>query len=283
MTDERKVVLITGCGKGGIGYDYCKAFSALNCSVFASDVPHRLPDLADLQSDDNVETLELDVSSDSSVASAVDLVISRRGRIDILINNAGIGSPGPLTELHLDAVRRAYEINALGQLRVAQRVVPHMAARGRGTIVNVGSVVGRVPTPWAGSYCATKAYVHAMSHALRVELSPFGVNVVLVLPGAVRSGFGSNNVERLKDCEWRMYKSFSESIAERAEASQSGKSMDAAVFARHVARKVLSSSPPKTIVYGHMTGLFRFLSWSPLWVRDLFFTKRFKLNKVVVR
>ncbi|KAL1540870.1 short-chain dehydrogenase ptmH-like [Salvia divinorum] len=279
---ERKVVLITGCGKGGIGSDYCKAFAELNCAVFASDVSQRLPDLADLQSD-NVETLELDVSSDSSVASAVDLVISQRGKIDILINNAGIGSPGPLAELPLDAARKAYEINALGQLRMVQRVVPHMVACGGGSIVNVGSVVGEVPTPWAGSYCATKAYVHAMSHALRVELKPFGINVVLVLPGAVRSSFGSNNVDRLKDYEWKIYKSFSDSISERAKASQSGKSMDASVFARHVARQVLNSSPPKTIMYGHMTGLFRVLSWSPLWLRDLFFTKRFKLNKVVVR
>lgn len=279
---EGKVVLITGCGKGGIGYEYCKAFAELKCTVFASDVSQRMPDLAELRSEPHIDTLELDVSSDASLTDAVELVISRHGRIDVLINNAGIGSVGPLAELPLEAVRKAYEINALGQLRVAQRVVPHMAARGSGSIVNVGSVVGEVQTPWAGSYCSTKAYVHAMSHALRVELKPFGINVVLVQPGAVRSAFGSNNMERLKDYEWRMYKDFKDSILERARASQSGKSTDAAVFARHVARQVLSSSPPKIIRYGHMTGLFTFLSWSPLWVRDLFFRKRFKLNKVVV-
>lgn len=282
MMTEGKVVLITGCGKGGIGYEYCKAFADLKCTIFASDVPGRMPDLADLQSEPHIKTLELDVSSDASVADAVDHVISRLGRIDVLINNAGIGSLGPLVELPLEAVRRAYEINALGQLRVAQHVAPHMAARGVGSIVNVGSVVGEVPTPWAGSYCATKAYVHAMSHALRVELEPFGISVVVVQPGAVRSSFGSNSMGRLKDYEWRMYKDFKDSICERARASQSGKSTDAAVFARHVARKVLSSNPPKVIRYGHMTGLFTFLSWSPLWVRDMFFRKKFRLNKVVV-
>lgn len=279
---ERKVVLITGCGVGGIGYEYCNAFAELNCAVFASDVSQRMRDLAGLQSE-QIETLELDVSSDESAAEAVDHVISRRGKIDILINNAGIGSTGPLAELPLGVVKKAYEVNALGQLRMAQQVVPHMVARGGGgTIVNIGSIVGNVPTPWAGSYCATKAYVHAMSHALRVELKPFDINVVLVQPGAIRSHLGSNNVDRLKEHEWRIYKSFKNSILERASASQNDKSTDAGVFARHVARQVLSSNPPKTIKYGHMTGLFNFLSWSPLWVRDLFFTKRFKLNKVVV-
>lgn len=278
---DRKNVLITGCAKGGIGYEYCRAFAEHNCNVFASDVPRWLPDLTDLQSQ-HVEALDLDVTSDQSVATAIKHVISRGGKIDILINNAGIGSTGPLAELPLDAVKKAYEINALGQLRMVQHVVPHMVARGGGCIVNIGSVVGKVPTPWAGSYCASKAYVHAISHALRVELKPFNIDVVLVLPGAVRSNFGSNALDRLKGYEWNIYKGFEESILERARASQSGKSSDASVFAKHVTSEVLSSNPPKTITAGHMTGLFRFLSWSPLWVRDLFFTKRFKLNKLVV-
>ncbi|KAL0424104.1 UNVERIFIED_CONTAM: Dehydrogenase/reductase SDR family member 7B [Sesamum radiatum] len=279
---DRKVVLITGCAKGGIGYEYCKAFAEQNCNVFASDVPQRMSDLADLQHE-QIQTLELDVSSDDSVAKAVDFVMSRCRKIDILINNAGIGSTGPLAELPLDVIKRAYEINALGQLRMVQGVVPHMVARGGGSIVNIGSVVGKVPTPWAGSYCASKGYVHAMSHALRAELKPFNINVVLVYPGAIRSNLGSNNIDRLKDYDWRIYKNFKDAIAERARASQSGKSTDATVFARHVASRVLSSSPPKTITYGHMTGLFNFLSWSPLWVRDLFFMKRLmKLNKMVV-
>ncbi|KAA8522575.1 hypothetical protein F0562_013064 [Nyssa sinensis] len=186
-----------------------------------------------------LRTLELDVSSDASVASAVNTVIAKCGQIDVLVNNAGIGGPGPLAELSLDAIRKTYEINALGQLRMVQQVVPHMASRRSGSIVNVGSVVGRVPTPWAGSYCTSKAAVHAMSNTLRVELKPF----------------------------------------ERAGASQGSKSTDATVFAKHVVKKVLSPRPPKQIVFGHMTGLFAVLSWSPLWVRDLFFANRFKLNK----
>ena len=277
---DRKVVLVTGCAKGGIGFEYCKAFAQQNCHVFASDIPHRMDDTLEL-SDDKIETLELDVSEDESVASAVNTVLSKYGRLDVLVNNAGVGSTGPLAELPLDAFKKAWEINTLGQLRLIQQVVPRMAAQRRGTIVNIGSVVGKVPTPWAGSYCASKAAVHAMSNALRVELRPFGINVVLVIPGAIKSNFGRANMEKLENCDWKLYKEFKEAIAERARASQGGKATEAVVLARHVVKKVLSPKPPKQIVFGHMTGLFAVLSCSPLWVRDLFFSTRFNLNKMV--
>ncbi|KAK6152809.1 hypothetical protein DH2020_012448 [Rehmannia glutinosa] len=257
------------------------AFAEQNCNVFASDISNRMSDLTDLRST-QFETLELDVTSDESVGKAVDFVISRCGKIDILINNAGIASTGPLAELPLDAIKKAYEINALGQLRMVQQVVPHMVAQGKGCIVNIGSVVGKVPTPWAGSYCASKAYVHAISHSLRVELRPFNIDVVLVHPGAIRSNFGSNAMEKLRDYDWKIYRDFKDAIAARARASQNDKSTDATVFARHVAQNILSSNPPKMITFGHMTGLTNFLSWSPLWVRDRFFTRKFMFkNKVV--
>lgn len=278
---EPKVVLVTGCAKGGIGYEYCKAFAEQNCRVVASDIHQRMDDMSDFRSEDDIETIELDVSSDESVSSAVNTVISKYGHIDVLVNNAGIGSTGPLAELSLDAIKKAWEINTLGQLRMMQQVVPHMASQRRGVIVNVGSVVGRVPTPWAGSYCSSKAAVHAMTDTLRVELRPFGINVALVVPGAVRSNFGSSSIERLGNQDWKLYNEFKDAIAERARASQGSKATDATMFARHVAKKVLSPKPPKQIVFGHMTGLFAVLSWSPLWVRDLFFSTRFNLNKRV--
>ncbi|CAM8989367.1 unnamed protein product [Rhodiola kirilowii] len=113
MADDRKVVLITGCAKGGIGYEYCKAFAEQNCKVFASDIPQRMSSLEDLMSE-NVEVVELDVLSDKSVTYAVNEVLSKCGRIDVLVNNAGVGSSGPLAEVPLEEVRKAWEVNALG-------------------------------------------------------------------------------------------------------------------------------------------------------------------------
>ncbi|KAF8034257.1 hypothetical protein BT93_C0525 [Corymbia citriodora subsp. variegata] len=276
---DRIVALVTGCAKGGIGHEYCKALAEQDCQVFASDIPQRMKDMLELASSHGVEALELDVTSDESVVSAIEVIISRYGRIDVLINNAGIGSVGPLAELPLELIQKAWEINALGQLRLVQKVVPHMAARRSGNIVNVGSVVGMVPTPWGGSYCSSKAAVHAMTDALRLELRPFGINVVKVVPGAIRSNFGSATMEKIGAHQWSLYKPFAEAIEERGRASQGLKSTDAAAFARHVVSKVLSPRPPRQIVFGHMTGLFAVLSWSPLWVRDLFFSNRFSLNR----
>lgn len=280
IMDNRIVVLVTGCAKGGIGYEYCKAFSEQGCHVFATDLPQRAHQVFD-ESPHRVETLELDVTSDESVAKAVETVISKCGRIDILVNNAGIGSSGPLAELPLQDVRKAWEVNTLGQLRMVQQVVPHMASCGSGVIVNVGSVVGNVPTPWAGSYCASKAAVHAMSHVLRLELKPFGIDVVMVVPGAIRSNFGSATVENVRSQEWKLYKKFKDAIEERANASQSGRSSDAGDFAREVVKKVLRKRPPRRIVLGHLSGLLTIMSWLPLWVQDLYFSHRFNLNKKV--
>ena len=118
MEDNKKVVLVTGCAKGGIGHEYCKAFAAHGCHVVASDIASRLSDLGDLVSSRIAEPVEIDVVSDESVARAVSKILDGYGRIDVLINNAGIGSTGPLAELNLDAIRRAWEVNTLGQLRM---------------------------------------------------------------------------------------------------------------------------------------------------------------------
>lgn len=153
-----------------------------------------------------------------------------------------------------------------------------MISRQSGCIVNIGSIVGTVPTPWAGSYCASKAMVHAMSDSLRLELKPFGIHVIKVLPGAIKSNFGKANTEKLGLQEWKLYGEFKEAIAERARASQGTRATDASELARHVARKVLSHKPPRQIVFGHMTGLFAVLGLSST-LSDWFFAGRFGLNK----
>ncbi|XP_048527368.1 short-chain dehydrogenase ptmH-like [Triticum urartu] len=279
------VVLITGCAEGGIGYEYCRAFAALGCRVVATDIPDRVPDLAGLDDTVVVDRLPLDVTSEASVTDAVSRVLRDQGRIDVIVNNAGIGCTGPLAELSGEAVRRTMDVNFLGQLRLVHAVAPHMASRRSGRVVNVGSVVGTAATPWAGVYCASKAAVHAATDALRLELAPFGVHVVKVVPGAVRSGLGHANTAQLAGAkqgqqQWGMYREFTAAIEERARASQGTGATEASVFARHVAARVMRPRPPREIVYGSMTGLFAVLAMSPAWARDAFFARRFGLNKL---
>lgn len=128
--ENKRVVLITGCAKGGIGYEYCKSFASRNCFVIASDIANRLSDIdTDLIGSDNVDPIELDVASDESVQQAVSKILRKYGKIDVLVNNAGIGSTGPLAELSLDTVRRAWEINTLGQLRLVSTFFSIMLRR----------------------------------------------------------------------------------------------------------------------------------------------------------
>ncbi|KAJ9170530.1 hypothetical protein P3X46_018631 [Hevea brasiliensis] len=186
-----------------------------------------MDDMLDLKISRNIDTLGLDVLSDESVSSAVNAIISKCGRVDVLIHNAGVGSTGPLAEL--DTVRKAWEINTLGQLRLIQKVVPYMASRGSGRYRECC---------WDGAYRVGRVLLCYGSWCHKVEF-------------------------------WR------------ARASQAAKATNTTVFARHVATKVSSRKPPKQIIFGHITGLFAFLSWSPLWLRDLFFSTRFSVNKRV--
>ena len=128
-----------------------------------------------------------DVRRVSDIRGAVERVERELGRIDVLVNNAGINVFGPLLEQPLGEVREVFETNVLGLLAVTQAVVPGMADRRHGRVVNLGSVVGVLPTPYAGAYCASKSAVHMLSDVLRMELAPFGIDVVLVQPGGVKS------------------------------------------------------------------------------------------------
>ncbi|KAF6162323.1 hypothetical protein GIB67_008452 [Kingdonia uniflora] len=138
----------------------------------------------------------------------------------------------------------AFEISegSIGKLMVVGEGI--LVGSGLGT-VGIGSVVGKVATPWAGSYTTSKASVHLMTNTLRLELRPFGIQVLLVIPGAVCSNIGNAGLKKVADKEWKLYSEFKEAIAERANASQTDKSSEATLFAKYVAKKVLSFSPSR--------------------------------------
>ena len=180
---EDQVVLVTGCSSG-IGRALAKEFAQRGHRAFAS--ARRLEAIADLKGD-RLDTVQLDVTDVSSIDAAVTQVTERAGKVDIVVNNAGFNVFGPLAELPLDRVKSLFDTNVTAPLALVQRLFPAMAARGSGRIVNIGSVVGELPTPFAGAYCASKAALHMLSDVLRMELSPFGIDVIVVQPAAVRS------------------------------------------------------------------------------------------------
>ncbi len=171
-------VLITGAARA-IGAATAKVLTEHGCDVVVTARDVAL--LADVPA---VERLALDVTDAASVAAC----IAAAGDVDVLVNNAAIAEAGPLESYPIDRFRAAIETNVIGALRMAQAVVPGMRERGRGCVVNISSVQGRVATPLEGTYAATKFALEALSEALHYELSHFGIRVVIIEPGYIAPG-----------------------------------------------------------------------------------------------
>ncbi|MGK5440273.1 oxidoreductase [Micromonospora sp. URMC 105] len=180
------VVLITGCSSG-IGRATAQRLLARGCTVYAT--ARRIDSLADLAAA-GCHTLALDVTDEESMTRAVAHVEAAHGAIDVLVNNAGYGEYGVIEEADLDRVRAQFETNVFGPARLSQLVLPVMRRQGGGRIVNVGSMGGRLVFPGGGYYHASKYAVEAITDALRFEAAPFGVQVSLIEPGLIRTGFG---------------------------------------------------------------------------------------------
>jgi NAD(P)-dependent dehydrogenase (short-subunit alcohol dehydrogenase family) len=182
-----KAVLITGCSTG-IGRASAQRLARnRRWTVYAS--ARRVDAIADLASD-GCRLLALDVTDEASMAEAVGHVEAAHGSVAGLVNNAGYGEYGPVEEVGMDQVRRQFETNVFGLVRMCQLVLPGMRRTGFGRIVNMGSVGGRLTFPGGGLYHATKHAVEALSDALRWEVRPFGIAVSLIEPGTIKSEFG---------------------------------------------------------------------------------------------
>ncbi|PYQ65504.1 MAG: short-chain dehydrogenase/reductase [Acidobacteria bacterium] len=186
-----QVILVTGCSTG-IGRATALLGKERGHRVFAS--ARRRTDLAGL-AERGIETIELDVTDPASVDAAVGAVLGAAGRIDALVNNAGYGQYGAVEDVTLPEWRAQFEVNVFGALRLLQAVLPTMREKRKGTIVNVSSVAGKVTIPFAGPYCASKHALEAVSDALRVEVAPWKIRVVVIEPGPIATHFGARTRE----------------------------------------------------------------------------------------
>jgi NAD(P)-dependent dehydrogenase (short-subunit alcohol dehydrogenase family) len=186
----RRTVLITGCSTG-IGHATAERLAGRGWVVYATARrPETLVGLASR----GCRTLALDVTDEASMSAAVATVEEEAGGVEVLVNNAGYSQGGPLEEVPLDEVRRQFETNVFGLMRMCQLVLPGMRRRRSGRIVNVGSMGGRLTFPGGGPYHATKYAVEALSDVLRFEVAGFGIHVVLLEPGLIRTSFGTTAV-----------------------------------------------------------------------------------------
>ena len=267
-------VLITGAASG-IGRALADEFYARGHTVYATA---RKPDALAALAASGFRAVELEVTDAEGIQRLVQRLKDDRVELDMLINNAGFGAMGPLLDVSPETLQRQFDVNVFSVLALTQALVPAMVARKRGRIVNISSVSGVLPTPFAGAYCASKAAVNAMSDSLRMELAPFGIDVITVQPGGIRSNFGEAANEYLTLRADSLYAHMHKSIAERATLSQA-EATPADVFARQMADAVLADSPVPVVRIGEKSALMPWLKkWIPEPTLDRILRKRFGLQ-----
>jgi NAD(P)-dependent dehydrogenase (short-subunit alcohol dehydrogenase family) len=204
-----KAVLITGCSSG-IGYATAVGLAQDGWKVYAT--ARRPESIAELK-DKGCETLALDVTDEASMQAAVDAVIEAEGAVGVLVNNAGYSQSGAVETVPLDQVRRQFETNVFGLVRMCQLVLPGMRDQHYGKIVNIGSMGGKLTFPGGGFYHATKYAVEALSDALRFEVRGFGVDVILIEPGLITTNFGDAATATVTHEEEGPYAHFNKRVA----------------------------------------------------------------------
>jgi short-subunit dehydrogenase len=281
------IALITGCSSG-IGRALCEEYLSKGFFVYAS--ARNLHSLEDLADNDQLKKITLDVNDSSSIHNAIARIKQDHEHLDVLINNAGYAAMGPLVDMPIEDLRAQFETNVFAPMELTKACLPLLMASNSSSssassssvknsqVVNIGSVSGITPTPFSGAYCATKAALHALSDAQRMELKPLGVDVIIVQPGAIESKFGDNSLanvlQRITDKS--LYAPLKEAIKARATASQDDPT-PASEFAKILVAQLLNK-PKSTIRIGNGSfGLPLLKRWLPEAILDKILSKKFNL------
>ncbi|KZT74722.1 NAD(P)-binding protein [Daedalea quercina L-15889] len=243
------VVLVTGCSKGGIGFGLCEEFAAKGCIVYAT--ARRLESMKGFQHE-NVHTLKLDVTDEAEVQLVVKTIIDKEGRLDVVVNNAGLPCAvfaiGPMSDIPADKVAATFNTNVFAALHVYRAVFPHMASRSTGTIINIGSVAGFFGTPWVGVYAASKAALERISEVQYMEARPFNVSVIHVSPGMVKSNINATVLSHIYVSQDSIFSGWLDSMRDIARAE----GMPTEEFARGVVSSALEGKE-RHLVRGKMS------------------------------
>ena len=242
-----KAVLITGCSTG-IGRATAELLASKGWTVYATArKPETIRDLASR----GCQILALDVCDDASIQAAVAAVEQAEGAVGVLINNAGYGQEGAFEEVPMEQVRRQFETNVFGLTRLTQLVLPGMRRQRWGKIVNLSSVGGRLTFPGGGFYHATKHAVEALSDALRFEVRAFGIDVVVIEPGTIKTRFGDTAIDSIHSVTQSSspYAAFNTAVAAKVREAYEGPMARLAAGPEAVAAVIetaLTARRPKT-------------------------------------
>jgi NAD(P)-dependent dehydrogenase (short-subunit alcohol dehydrogenase family) len=272
MTKRSPVVLVTGVSSG-IGRAVADAFAAKGFEVFGtSRNPRTTQPVA------GVELVQLDVTDDASVAAAVSTVVQRAGRIDIVVNNAGAGVFGAAEETSITQAQQLFETNFFGLVRLTREVLPYLRAQRSGRIINIGSVLGFLPSPYGSLYAASKHAVEGYSESVDHETRDFGVRVSVVEPGYTNTSFEANATDA--DSPLDSYEAVREHVKQViAKAVRAGD--DPAVVAQTVLKAATSRTPKVRYPAGPLARRLSLLKkFAPAALLDNGIRKANKLNTV---
>jgi NADP-dependent 3-hydroxy acid dehydrogenase YdfG len=247
VADVTKAVLITGCSTG-IGRATAEHLAAQSYTVYATA---RRPESIDDLKAKGCLTLPLDVTDESSMQAAVKTVEEAEGAVGALVNNAGYSQSGAIETIPLDSIRAQFETNVFGLIRMCQLVLPGMRRRRHGRIVNLSSMGGKLVFPGGGIYHATKHAVEAISDALRFEVQGFGVDVVVIEPGLIKTEFAHAAVGSMSDADrdGGPYADFNAAVAAQTAGAYEGPLARLGAGPEAVARtieKAISKPRPRT-------------------------------------
>ena len=243
-----RVALVTGASSG-IGEATAAKLASIGYTVYgAARRTDRLQGLAA----EGILPLGMDVTDEESMKAGVARIMAEAGRIDVLVNNAGYGSYGAIEDVPIDEGRRQFEVNVFGAMNLAQLVLPHMRAQKSGTIVNITSMGGKIYTPLGGWYHGTKFALEALSDCLRLEVAPFGINVVVIEPGGIATEWGGIAAANLEKTSGHgPYKAQADAVAAslRSEANASRNSPPS-VISEAIAQAVTARRPKTRYAVG---------------------------------
>ncbi|KAI2602583.1 oxidoreductase [Hypoxylon sp. NC1633] len=264
----KKSILVTGCSANGIGAAMALELARHGHHVFATARnPAKIPEA--LSGLDDVTVIPLDVADSASVAAAAQAVADTGRRLDVLVNNAGIEYVQPVLDVDITAAKQLFEINLWGPLRTIQAFADLLIAS-RGRIVNVSSSASVINSPWCATYAASKAALNTLSETLRLELTPFGVSVITILPGVIDSKLHINNGTNFDVPPTSRYAAIKDIIAGWAKGEAQPKdSLSVEKFAHLVLDDVIGTDKGGLVSRGpYATMIRRIGHWAPTWIAD---------------
>jgi short-subunit dehydrogenase len=245
---DKKVIMVTGASSG-MGKDF--ALELVKKGHLVYGLARRVKKMEDIVQAGG-KAIAMDITDESQVQHAVDQVMHEQGNVDVLINNAGFAVYGPVEEVPIDQARRQFEVNIFGLASLTQKIIPGMRAQHSGTIINISSMGGKMYTPMGAWYHATKHALEGWSDCLRLELKPFGIDVVIIEPGGIATEFGDVFQDNLQgDIEHGPYAgALQKIITSTKNMNEKGQFSPPSVITNLIVKAVHSKKPKTRYVAG---------------------------------